>query len=122
MYECIALFDVYSGKPLGSSCTCTADQDEACTHVAGMLFAMKDFISREYHVLSNDAASTELVCTWNAPKDPKVEPVPLCDLDYGSSAPGESGKRRQKPLYEHHPVAPKQREIDPEAYIHETHP
>ena len=43
IYDCIILFD--DDLPVGSNCTCTAGQGEACTHVAAMLFAMEDFTS-----------------------------------------------------------------------------
>jgi hypothetical protein len=43
--ECIVLFNKETEKPIGSSCTCTAGQGEACTHVAALLFALEDFTS-----------------------------------------------------------------------------
>lgn len=72
VYECVVLFDKTSGSPLSSSCSCTAGQGEACTHVAGLLFAMEDFTSLGHHDLPDDPASTEILCRWNAPKDCKV--------------------------------------------------
>ena len=43
MYNCVCIFEDDSGKPIGSNCTYVAG--EACTHVAAMLFALKDFSS-----------------------------------------------------------------------------
>ena len=68
MYNCVVAIDKESLTPIGSSCTCEAGQGEACTHVAGMLFAIEDFTSLGYHELPDDPASTELLCAWNAPK------------------------------------------------------
>ena len=67
------LFEKLSEKPVGSSCTCTAGQGEACTQVAAMLFAMEDFTSLGHHELPDDPASTEILCAWNAPKTTKVD-------------------------------------------------
>lgn len=72
MYDCIVVFEKGSEKPVGSSCTCTAGQGEACTHVAGLLFALEDFTSMGYHELPDDPASTEILCAWVAPRDSKV--------------------------------------------------
>lgn len=76
VYDCIVIFEE-GGQPVGSSCTCTAGLGEACTHVAAMLFAMEDFTSLGHHMLPNDPASTELLCAWNAPKNPKVHVILL---------------------------------------------
>ena len=72
MYECVILFDKDTESPVASSCSCTAGQGEACTHVAAVLFALEDFTSRGLHSLPDDPASTEMLCAWNAPKNCKV--------------------------------------------------
>jgi hypothetical protein len=66
------MFDKSTESPIASSCTCTAGLGEACTHVAAVLFALEDFTSLGYQMLPDDPASTELLCSWNAPKDSKV--------------------------------------------------
>ena len=72
MYDCLVLCDKSSKKPVRSLCSCTVGQGEACTHTAALLFALEDFISLGHHMLPDDPASTEILCSWNAPKDSKV--------------------------------------------------
>ena len=72
IYTCICIFEEDNGKPIGSCCTCVPGQAEACAHVAAMLFALEDFSSLRYQQLPDDPASTEILCAWNAPNNPKV--------------------------------------------------
>ena len=50
----------------------TAGHREACTHIAALFFILEDFTTLGHHMLPDDPASTEILCSWNAPKNSKV--------------------------------------------------
>ena len=47
---------------------------EACSHIAALLFAIDDYISKGLKDLPEDRASTEKLCQWNKPAKRKAEP------------------------------------------------
>lgn len=84
-----------NGKPVGASCSCVAGQGEACTHIAGLLFGLEDFVSRGYKSLKDEEATTDKLCKWIVPKGPKVEPKPLKDVKVKKKCTWQSRKRQK---------------------------
>ena len=46
----------------------------ACSHIAALLFAIDDYISKGLKDLPEDRASTEKLCQWKKPTQRKAEP------------------------------------------------
>ena len=51
-----------NGVPLGASCSCVAGLGEACTHIAGLLFGIEDFVARGYRELPDGQGLTDKLC------------------------------------------------------------
>ncbi|CAG2203914.1 unnamed protein product [Mytilus edulis] len=47
---------------------------EACSHIAALLFAIDDFVSKGLKELPADQTGTEKLCTWNRQARRKIEP------------------------------------------------
>ncbi|XP_070544317.1 uncharacterized protein [Ptychodera flava] len=62
---------------MSSSCECPAD-DQACKHVAALLFGLWSFTDR--HQDRHTAVGTDIACTWNRPKK-AVTPQLLDEID-----------------------------------------
>ena len=116
MYDCIVLFSEALDDIVGSNCSCTAGQGEGCTHVAAMLFALEDFTSQGLHCLPDDPASTEVLCEWVKPKDPKVNPVPLKDLSFQQCTPLDTNTCKKRKMFDFNPVALEKRPVNPDSY------
>ena len=116
MYDCIVLFSEALDDIVGSNCSCTADQGEGCTHVAAMLFALEDFTSQGLHCLPDDPASTEVLCEWVKPKDPKVNPVPLKDLSFQQCTPLDTNTCEKRKMSDFNSVALEKRLVNPDSY------
>ena len=76
-YRVVVCLDMRTGVPYGAHCRCVSGLGEACTHVAGLLFALEDFVSRGFHTLPDGQSTTEVLCAWSAPKSRRVEARPL---------------------------------------------
>ena len=76
-YRVVVCLDMRTGVPYGAHCGCISGLGEACTHVAGLFFALEDFVSRGFHTLPDGQSTTEVLCAWSASKSHKVEARPL---------------------------------------------
>ena len=56
-YRCIVCLDRETGKCYGAHCRCVSGLDEACSHVAALLFALEDFCTRLCLVLLSQRRS-----------------------------------------------------------------
>ena len=102
-----------SGEPVGGSCSCVAGQGEACTHIAGLLFAAEDFVSRGYKSLSDQLATTEKLCKWIVPKGPSVTPAPIKNVEvHKRQAPKKAKKEKAFRACEYNPVAEHKRGVN----------
>ncbi|XP_060551761.1 uncharacterized protein LOC132713265 [Ruditapes philippinarum] len=70
-----------TGEPVGATCMCVAGLGEACTHVAGLMFGLYEFILRGYRYLPDGQSCTEKLCRWTVPRGSKVEPKVLKHVD-----------------------------------------
>ena len=111
-YSVVVVFKT-SGEPVGGSCSCVAGQGEACTHIAGLLFAAEDFVSRGYKSLSDQLATTEKLCKWIVPKGPSVTPAPIKKVPvHKRLAPKKTRKEKTFRACEYNPVAEHKRGVD----------
>ena len=79
-YRVVVCLNKINGVPYGAHCRGVSGLGEACSHVAGLLFALEDFVARGFHTLKDCQSTTDVLCAWNAPKSRKVEPLPLRDV------------------------------------------
>lgn len=99
--------------PVGAHCSCKAGRGEACTHAAAILWALEDFTSRGYHSLPDNPSSTEILSKWVAPRNAKVEPKPLKEVQFKQVQPSDDEpSRKRKALYDFNPVAPSKRHVN----------
>ncbi|KAH3727767.1 hypothetical protein DPMN_053711 [Dreissena polymorpha] len=84
-----------NGEPIGASCTCVAGKGEACTHIAGLLFGIEDFVARGYRGLPGGDFLTDKLCRWIVPKGPKVDPKPICEVSVKKNIPGKPKKEKK---------------------------
>ena len=91
-YKCIVCIDWRRGRYYGAHCRYVSCLGEACSHIAGLLFALEDFCSPGMQSLSGPGV-TETICKWCKPCTQKVEAVPLARLPI-QKASGSSRKRK----------------------------
>lgn len=53
---------------------------EACSHIAALLFAIDDFVSKGLKELPADQTGIEKLCTWNRQARRKIEPKKIHDI------------------------------------------
>ncbi|CAG2194736.1 unnamed protein product [Mytilus edulis] len=58
----------------GKNWTSKSRKGEACSHIAALLFAIDDFVSKGLKELPADQTGTEKLCTWNRQARRKIEP------------------------------------------------
>ncbi|VDH98588.1 Hypothetical predicted protein [Mytilus galloprovincialis] len=68
------------GKVKGGTCDCVAGKGEACSHIAALLFAIDDFVSKGLKELPADQTGIEKLCTWNRQARRKIEPKKIHDI------------------------------------------
>ncbi|KAK3703601.1 hypothetical protein QZH41_019155 [Actinostola sp. cb2023] len=73
-YKTFVAISKETRKILYGHCHCVAGLGEACTHVAGLLFAIEEFVSEGLTELPDDLTCTEKLCKWIVPKGPKDGP------------------------------------------------
>ena len=111
-YSVVVVFKT-SGEPVGGSCSCVAGQGEACTHMAGLLFAAEDFVSCGYKSLSDQLATTEKLCKWIVPRGPSVIPAPIKNVQVQKRlAPKKTRKEKAFRPCDYNPVAEHKRGVD----------
>ncbi|WAR21700.1 hypothetical protein MAR_015675 [Mya arenaria] len=90
-----------NGAPVGAACTCIAGLGETCSHIAGQLFGVEDFVARGPRDLPDNEGLTEKLYRWTVPKGPKIDPKPIKDV---------TGKKFNVTDYE--PLLPAVRTVD----------
>ena len=111
-YSVVVVFKT-SGEPVGGSCSCIAGQGEACTHIAGLLFAAEDFVSRGYKSLSDQLATTEKLCKWIVPRGTSVTPAHIKNVQVQMRlAPKKTRKEKAFRACDYNPVAEHKRGVD----------
>ena len=117
-YKCVVCIDREEGRCFGAHCRCVSGLGEACSHVAGLLFALEDFSSRGMQMLTGPApAVTETICKWCKPCTQKINAVPLESLTIAKAA-GTGRKRKQwtiEGINRYDPRHKLDRKIDPVA-------
>ena len=101
-----------NGVPLGASCSCVAGLGEACTHIAGLLFGIEDFVARGYRELPDGQGLTDKLCRWIIPRGPKVEPKPLKEVKVKKNIPGKQKKEKQFSVKDYQPLPQHVQEVD----------
>jgi hypothetical protein len=111
-YEVISILNSCDGSPVGGHCTCVGGLGEACTHIAGLLFSIEDFVSRGYKTLPDDQASTDKLCRWIVPRGPRVEPARIRSVPVRKHVPGRVPKTKLYHAYNYEPVNEENRPVD----------
>ena len=112
-YKCIVCIDRTRPRCYGAHCRCVSGLGQACSHVAGLLYALEDFCSRGYRSLQGPSV-TEKICRWSKPSAQKVEAQPLAQLPLEkASAAGRKRKRWTRTgISKYDPRHPADRQID----------
>ena len=110
-YQVTAVFKE-TGHPIGASCSCVAGLGEACTHIAGLMFGIEDFVSRGYKTLPENEAATEKLCKWIVPRGPKVEPKPLRSVSIKKNIPGKNRENKIFTAASYNPVPLEARDVN----------
>ena len=69
-YKCIVCVDRQIPRCYGAHSRCLSGLGQACSHVAGLLFALDDFCARGYRSLQGPSV-TEKICKWCKPSSQK---------------------------------------------------
>ena len=67
-------------------------------HAAAILWTLEDFISRGYHSLPDNPAITEILSKWIDPKNAKVEPIPLKQVQFKQVQPNDDEQQEEEGL------------------------
>ena len=89
---------------------------EACSHVAGLLFAVNDFILRGFRSLPDSQSTTDVLCKWSKPSEGrKVDAVPLSEVPVRKAVSGgrkaQTKWERDDPLSKYDPRLPETRRV-----------
>ena len=93
-YRVVVCLDRRNGRPYGAHCRCFSGQGKACSHIAGLLFALEDFTSRGFQKLPDGQSTTDVLCQWNKPQGgQKVDARLLASVSFKKAV---SGGRKEK--------------------------
>ena len=99
-YSVGVCLDNRTGQPYRAHCRCVSGLGEACSPVAGLLFALEDFISRSFTKLPDEESTTDILCSWSKPsRSRRVEPMPLSKIPIRKAVSGgrkENTKRERE--------------------------
>ena len=95
-----------------AGCVCTAGLAGSCNHVAGLLYALEDFVVEGLRE-EDPRSPTSRLCRWNIPRSRKVRPLPIADVRLERARHGGPKRARgNKPCYI--PLPPNHRVVNPE--------
>ena len=119
-HRVVLCLDKRSGRPYGAHCRCVSGLGQACSHVAGLLFALEDFVARGFTKLPDGQSTTDVLCVWSKPSgSQKVEPKPLSDVTIRKAVSGgrksKTAWEREQNVSKYDPRRPKDRPIDMDA-------
>ena len=98
------------GMVKAAICTCTAGLAGCCNHVAGLLYALEEFV--RFGLKADDPTSpTSRLCQWNRPRSKKVVPQRVADIRLAKAS--FSGKRTSLKRAEYNVIPPNKRILDP---------
>ena len=101
-YRVVVCMDKKTAQPYGGHCRCVSGLGEACSHIAGLLFAIEDFVSRGFPSLPDSPSTTDVLCKWRQPSGcQKVDAKPLSDIPIRKAVSG-GRKRKSKWKRDHH--------------------
>ncbi|XP_022793679.1 uncharacterized protein LOC111332583 isoform X1 [Stylophora pistillata] len=63
-----------TAKVFSADCNCTAGLDEACNHIAALLFALEDYVKSHRNTRADNIACTSKPFEWNKPRKTKLSP------------------------------------------------
>ena len=90
--------DKRSGQPYGGHCRCVSGLGEAYSHIAGLLFAIEDFVAREFTALPDSQSTTDILCKWSKPTgNQRVDAKPLSEVPFRKAV---SGGRKEETKWE----------------------
>jgi len=92
---------------------------EACSHAAGLLFALHDFRLSGFHALPDSDSTTDVLCRWSKPSEKrKVEAVPISQVPVRKAISGGRKERtkweRETHLSKYDPRRPQDRKVSVE--------
>ena len=115
-YRVCVCMDKRNGQPYGAHCRCVSGLGEACSHVAGLLFAVNDFILRGFRSLPDSQSTMDVLCKWSKPSEGrKVDAVPLSEVPVRKAVSGgrkaQTKWERDDPLSKYDPRLPETRHV-----------
>lgn len=88
-YKTFVAISKETNKVLYGHCHCVAGLGEACTHVAGLLFAIEEFVSEGLSQIP-DVTCTDKLCKWIVPKGPTETPKMIKNIQFSKYYPCKS--------------------------------
>ena len=91
-------------------CVCTAGLAGCCNHIAGLLYALEEFV--RLGLREEPESPTSRLCKWNKPRSKKVAPCKVADIRLSQSQFLKE-KRSRGPKAVYNPIPPNKRLVDP---------
>ncbi|XP_028518946.1 uncharacterized protein LOC110252192 [Exaiptasia diaphana] len=107
-YRTFVVITKHTKKIVYGHCHCVAGLGEACTHVAGFLFAIEEFVSEGLTELPDDLSCTEKLCKWIVPKGPKDGPQLVQDIQFSKIYYGGKDNKHKAPIKDPRPTNDRQ--------------
>ena len=101
-YHVVVCLDKQTGCSYGGHCRCVSGLGQTCSHVAGLLFALEDFISRGFTKLPDGQSTSDVLCAWSKPSgSQKVEAKPLREVPVRKAVAGGRKRKTRWERYMH---------------------
>ena len=84
-------------------CVCTAGLAGCCNHIAGLLYALEEFV--RLGLCDEPESPTSRLCKWNKPRSKKVAPCKVADIRLSQSQFLKE-KRSRGPKAVYNPIPP----------------
>ena len=95
-YNTFVALSKLTNKVLCCYCHCVAGLGQACIHVAGLLFAIHEFVSKGLNELRDDLTATDKLCRWVVRKGQKDSPQKVNNISFRKLICQGQGEIHQK--------------------------
>lgn len=85
-----------------------------CNHIGGIIFAIEDFNRSGLREKDQPVSCTSKLCSWNVPRNMKVEPSPIEKIVFQKIRYGKATTSSAK-ITSYDPRAPADRDVDTQA-------
>ena len=85
-----------------------------CNHIGGIIFAIEDFNRSGLREKDQPVSCTSKLCSWNVPRNMKVEPSPIEKIVFQKIRYGKATTSSAK-ITSYDPRAPAERDVDTQA-------